>query len=139
MSYLIIFFDQMSYLAKCRIHQMSYATNCRIGEMVFDDLSCTRLMLVRSKCLRDQICFAPKLQISSTRTTPSPMSTASPTYIVWLHQADSTKFNNMSPGDDFGKKEFFRSVKKGFMSYFEILVSSKLLSFSNNYTSRGYE
>ena len=42
MSYLTIFFDQMSYLAKCRIDQKSYATNCRIGEMVFDELSCTR-------------------------------------------------------------------------------------------------
>ena len=41
MSYLTIFFDQMSYLAKCRINQKSYATNCRIGEMVFDKLSCT--------------------------------------------------------------------------------------------------
>ena len=43
MSYLTIFFDQMSYLAKCRIDQKSYATNCRIGEMVFDELSCTPL------------------------------------------------------------------------------------------------
>ena len=43
MSYLTIFFDQMSYLAKCRIDKKSYATNCRIGEMVFDELSCTHL------------------------------------------------------------------------------------------------
>ena len=40
-SYLSIFFDQMSYSAKCRIDQKSYATNCHIGEMVFDELSCT--------------------------------------------------------------------------------------------------
>ena len=41
MSYLTIFFDQMSYWAKCHVDQKSYATNCRIGEMVFDELSCT--------------------------------------------------------------------------------------------------
>ena len=41
MSYLTIFFDQMSFLAKYRIDQKSYATNCRIGEMVFDELSRT--------------------------------------------------------------------------------------------------
>ena len=41
MSYLTVFFDQMSYSAKCRIDQKSYATNCRIGEMVFEELSCT--------------------------------------------------------------------------------------------------
>ena len=42
MSHLTIFFDQMSYSAKCRIDQKSYATSCRIGEMVFDELSCTQ-------------------------------------------------------------------------------------------------
>ena len=42
MSYLTIFFDQMSYLVKCRIDHKSYSTNCRIGEMVFGELSCTR-------------------------------------------------------------------------------------------------
>ena len=41
MSYLTIFFDQMSYSAKRRIDQKLYVTNCRIGEMVFDELSCT--------------------------------------------------------------------------------------------------
>ena len=41
MSYLTMFFDQMSYSANCRIDQKSYATNCRIGETVFDELSCT--------------------------------------------------------------------------------------------------
>ena len=44
MSYLTIFFDQMSYSSKCCIDQKSYATNCRIGEMVFDELSCTRIL-----------------------------------------------------------------------------------------------
>ena len=46
MSYLTILFDQMSYLAKCRIDQKSYAASCRIGEMVFDELSCTLVYLI---------------------------------------------------------------------------------------------
>ena len=51
MSYLTIFFDQMSYSAKRRIDQKSYATNCRIGEMVFYELSCTHLShLVPMQC-----------------------------------------------------------------------------------------
>ena len=49
MSYLTIFFDQMSYWAKCRVDQKSYATNCRIGEMVFDELSCTHCAVIRTE------------------------------------------------------------------------------------------
>ena len=32
MSYLVFYFDQMSYSTICRIDELSYSTNCRVDE-----------------------------------------------------------------------------------------------------------